>query len=242
MDIEPLEEERIDPPTPTLLQRYLCLDPPTSVTIKELEAKGWSSSKARQFATHGKDSRLLVHVDRGGYVAIDPSVAIRAWALPEYYADLLVLHDALEHLDIDHAFACLTASARTGLLFDRPWLVTVERSGGQAPKVDRFTYNVQSTTSETLEVLGKRFEVPAVSPEETALLLASTGLPREVEAAEEIVQAHPPPEELIAAFNFFGITVDPEILESQRPQIEFPAFIQERRDRLGEELLRGGPS
>jgi hypothetical protein len=110
-----------------------------------------------------------------------------------YHAQLLVLRDALDHLGIEHAFACRTAVAETDPVVDRAWPVAPLSQAGQAPKVDRFAYRVRSTTTETLEALGGILELPVVSPAETALLLAATGLPRERGAAEALLAAYDPP-------------------------------------------------
>lgn len=242
MKIEPLDGERIEPPARGILQRYLALDPPTRFTTQELVEGGLASEKARHFASQAARSRVALRVERGEYVAVDPSIAIRAWALPEYYASVLLTHDALGHLGIEHAFACLTATEETELVLDRPWVVAPGASRERAGKVDRFLYDVERTSERTLEVMGERFQIPTTSPEETGLLLASAGLPREVEAAERLLEAHEPPEELVPAFNYFGLDLQADNLESRRPEIQLPDFIEERRERLSEELLRGGPS
>lgn len=175
-------------------------------------------------------------------MAVDPSIAIRAWALPAYYAELLSLHDALTRLQIDHAFACLTATAETDLVLERPWPVTREPPETAARKIDRFVYHYRWEGKETIEALGESYRVPTLSLPETALLLGSTGLSREVMAAEGIVEVQPPPDSLVPAFNFFGVRLESDTTESREPDIQFPRFIQERRRRLSEELLRGGGS
>lgn len=201
-----------------------------------------TSNQARQFATHATRHHLAVRVDRGEYMAVDPSIAIRAWALPAYYAELLLLHDALTRLQIDHAFACLTATVETDLILERPWPVTREPPEKVARKIDRFVYPYRWDGKEAIEALGGSYSIPTLSLPETALLLGATGLSREVMAAEGIVEVQPPPDTLVPAFNFFGVRLGSATTESREPDIRFPRFIQERRRRLGEELLRGGGS
>lgn len=240
--VEPLNESSIEPPSRGILQTYLSLDPPTEFSNKSLEARGMTSGQARQFAIHATRDRIAVRIDRGEYMAVDPSIAIRAWALPTYYAELLLLHDALTRLEIDHAFACLTATVETDLVLERPWPVTREPPDEAARKIDRFVYNYRWEGKETIEALGESYSVPTLSRPETALLLGSTGLSREVLAAQEIVEAKPPPDGLVPAFNSFGISLGSGTTESREVDIQFPRFIQERRKRLSEELLRGGGS
>lgn len=235
-------EAEIEPPPPAPLQRYLSLGPPRTFTVRSLEGELGSSSKARQFATKATRSFLAVRVQRGGYVAVDPSVAIRSWALPRYYARLLVLHDALEHLEVEHAFACLPASEETDLVFDQPWPVVPPAAGETVPKVERFGYEPLLTGTTRLEVMGETFELSTLSTQQTALILAATGLPREVEAAQLLVDEHPPDDELVPAFNYVGLALQRDELAVEDPQITFPAFIERRREDLSEDLLREGPS
>jgi len=80
---EPLDDERIDPPPRRVLQRYLGLDPPTEFSTRQLREAGVSSATARQFASQAARCRLAVRVELGSHVAVDPSTAARAWALPD---------------------------------------------------------------------------------------------------------------------------------------------------------------
>lgn len=240
MNVAPLREAEVDPPPPVIIQRYLSLGPPRQFTVRALEDELGSSNKARQFVTKATRSFLAVRVRRGEYVAIDPSVAIRGWGIPEYYAGLLVLHDALDQMGIDHAFACLPASEETDLVFGRPWVVAPREADDQAPKVERFSYDFGSPGTTGLEVLGETFELPVLRSEEAALVLAATGLPREVEAARSLIEGHPPGEELVPAFNYVGLDLERETLAVEEPEIGFPSFIEDRRESLSEDLLRGG--
>lgn len=242
MPVDPLSATEIDPPRRRLLQTFLALDPPRPFTIEDLEDRGASSSNARKEASEATKSQLAVRIQRGRYVALDPSIAIRAWALPSYYARLLTLHGCLEHLDVDHAFVCLGASQETDLLFDRPWLVIGEEAAEQLSAIDRFVYAAEATDEVTLEIMGASFDLPVLGRFDTALLLAATGLPREREAAAELVDDRSISREEAANLNAFGLNVDPDVLESRTPELELPDFIEERRRQLGEELLREGSS
>lgn len=241
MDVPPLDEERIDPPPRAVTQRYLSLDPPRTFNIRELRDAGFTSSKARLFASQAAKARISVRLERGEYLAVDPSIAVRAWGLPSYYADLLVLHEAATFLDVEHAFACLTANLHSDLMFQRPWMVTKPNDNHIASKIERFSFDFQSTTVETLNTLGASLELPELSIEETALLLGATGLPREREASRAMTDAHPPPDHFAPWFNHYGIDLGSDVIESKDPGIRFPAFIEHRRERFGEALLREGP-
>lgn len=242
MHVDPLGEEEIDPPPPAVIRRYLSLGPPRRFSIETLEEEFGRSNVARQFATKATKRLLSVRVERGGYVAVDPSVAVRSWALPDYYARLLVLHDALDHLEIDHAFACLPASAGTDLVFERPWVVTPEETSEEIPKIERFIYDYGATRTSSLDVLGEAFELPVLSGEETALVLAATGLPREAQAASLLLEDDPPSEDLIPSFNYVGLDLGWENLAVEDPRIGFPRFVERRREALSEDLLREGRS
>lgn len=230
----------IDPPARGTLQTYLGLAPPTEFRPRDLQGEDLSADQARKFAHEAAKTSLAVRVRRGHYVALDPSLPMRVWALPSYWDRLLAIHAALDHLGIDHAFACLSAAAETDLVPERPWLVLEPISGEGVTEIDRFLYDFRSGDRTEVTVLGHTFEIPRLGPVETALLLAATGLPRHREAAKALIEHHPAPERLAPEFNFLGLVVDPDIVESRRPDVELPGFVEAQRARLSDEILRGG--
>ena len=158
-----------------------------------------------------------------------------------YWAELLALHNALTLHHIDHAFACLTAGNLSDYVPDRPWLVTVQDQVESIEKVDRFRFDYKEPKTEPLEIMGESFKVNVTSPQDTALLLAATGLPRERIAAKQILERHPPRKDVAKRLNYFGVPTLRDVVESEDPRIRLPSFLEERRSRLGNELLRGGP-
>lgn len=238
-----LDTKAIDPPPRGLIQQFLSLDPPGRFRTSELSDVFDSDAKRRKFAHDAARRLLSVRIRHGEYVAVDPSVAVRTWALPDYWAGLLALHDIVDQLGIDYAFACLTAGRETDLVPGRPWLVVQPpEDREEIDAVDRFVYafREEEVGTEPTTVMDHTFDLPRLSREETALLLASTGLGRQVDAARSILEAYPPDEQLVPFFNHVGIDTGSENLESEDPGIRFPSFIEEERERLSDELLRGG--
>jgi hypothetical protein len=44
----------------------------------------------------------------------------------------------------------------------------------------------------------------------------------------------------VPAFDYHGLDLGSDAVESQAPDLELPFFLQDRRERLGDELLREG--
>lgn len=239
-DVHPLDAQDVDPPYRKLVQTYLGLDPPTEFSIEDLAERTQSNDRARKFASEATDHYLAVRVKRGRYVALNPSIAVRCWGVPSYYAELLALHDCLAHLEVEHAFACLTATRETDLVFDRPWIVTPPDVDRSLSEIDRFRHEIEETESAELETFGDSFTVPILQPEQTALILAATSLPRERDAARDILAGLDLDTPRIREFNALGLELDPDILESREPKIQLPTFVEEKRRQLADDLLREG--
>lgn len=235
-----LAEADIKTPPGWVLRTYLGLAPPQHFALQLLEKQAKSGNFARQFAHVAAKHYLIVRVRSGKYVALDPSVAVRAWALPMYWAELLALHNALKLHHVDHAFACLAAGNLSDYVPDRPWLVTHNDEVEGIEKIDRFHFSYKDPKTESLEIMGQSFTVKVTSPQETALLLAATGLPRERIAAKQILERHPPRKDVAKKLNFYGVPALRGMVESEEPGVRLPSFLEERRSRLGNELLRGG--
>lgn len=239
-----LRGNQIRTPPSWVLRAYFGLDPPQHFTLQHLEQQAKSDTAARQFVHVAAKHHLVVRVRPGKYVALDPSVAIRTWALPPYWAELLSLHNALSIHKIDHAFACLAAGALSDYVPDRPWLVTLhdpaDTKADTIEKIDRFHFNYKDPKTETFEVLGAKFAVKITNPHETALLLAATGLPRERIAAKQIIDRRLPTKAFARKLNHVGLSALNDVTESEETDVRFPGFIEERRREFGSELLRGG--
>lgn len=240
VEVHPLNSHDVDPPYRKLVQTFLGLGPPTEFSIEDIQERTQSNDQARKFASEAAGHYLAVRVERGRYVAVNPSVAVRCWGIPSYYADLLALHDCLAHLEVEHAFACLAATRETDLVFDRPWLVTPPELDRPLGAIDRFRHELEGTESEELRTFGDSFTVPVLQPEQTALILAATSLPRERDAARDILADRDLDEQRIREFNALGLELDPDVLESREPEIQLPEFVEEQRRQLADDLLREG--
>lgn len=253
-----LDRKRIRTPPPWVLRAYLTIvdrfarrgEDRRWIFVDQLsEMLGMSDGSARQLVLEGTKAHLLVRVYRGAYVLVRPSLGLRLGALPAYWAELLAVNDALDQSAYaEWAFACVTASSRTDYVPDRPWLVTHpdQVRAPDAPwrlfdEVDRFAY-AHSPASERIKVsfLEWETEVPLLTPEETALILASTRMPREVDAATQLLD-HADVEvdaALARRLNFYNVRAREDVGVWEDPDIRVPEFIEERQERLGRQILR----
>lgn len=74
---------------------------------------------AHVWAKHG----LALRIRHGHYALVDPSVAIRSWAIPRYYGESLSVTNALTRAGVPPAFACFTAGLEADYVAERPFLV-----------------------------------------------------------------------------------------------------------------------
>ncbi|MHB8584890.1 MAG: hypothetical protein ACYDDF_03520 [Thermoplasmatota archaeon] len=245
MQVHPRPSKEIRPAPPGLLQPYLSLADRLAgkgsnvVTLEEIGAVASSPGAGKQLAHLWTKHSLAVRLRHGRYALVDPSVAIRAWAIPPYFSDLLTLDDALTRAGITHGFACITAGQHADYVPERPFLV-LRSSEESAAWVPHFAYNypAKTVTKTRLDALGQRFHVPALSREQAALILASTSLPREVRAAKQLLHGHPMSDSVAKRLNALGLRMRKDVYESEDPRIRLPEFVEVRRDALAEETLK----
>ncbi|MFA5861591.1 MAG: hypothetical protein WDA16_07840 [Candidatus Thermoplasmatota archaeon] len=247
MTVEALSSGKIDPPPPKLLQYYLELVGRVGrldkdVDPADVEQMTGSGGAARQVGHLWPKHRLAVRLRFGEYALVDPSVAIRAWGVPAYYAELLTLHDVLETRKIPHAFACLTAATNADYVPERPLLVTPHDEERRTERLDaiRYDFRKADTMYVTLDVLGKEIKVPALVPREAAVVLAALGTPREISTARTLAEDPDLPDETARKLNHFGLRLKPSVFRSENPRIGLPEELKKRRARLAESLLAEG--
>lgn len=245
--VHPLPKDAIEPPHKALLQYYLSLLggaalSPLDLDTSALEALAPSPGAARQVAHQWTKHHLAVRLRFGSYAMVDPSVAIRAWGIPSYYAELLVLHDVLAARKIPHAFACLTAATHADYVPERPLLVTHHDEERQTDRLEAIRYDFPRATLEEakLAVLGEEFAVPILPTAEAAIVFAALGTPRETMAARELAQQAPLDERVARRLNHFGVRLDARVFRSEDPRVKLPKHLEARRSRLAESLLAEG--
>lgn len=218
---------------------YCDLEPPGKFQLKQLVEKIGSGPKARQFVYVATKHRWVVRTGWGEYVALDPSVVVRLSGLEGYWKDLLAVHEAMRMVDVPHAFLCLTAMAQSDLVPARSHVVVPPSHQGQQV-AEAFVYAYGPTRAVSLDLGGWRVRVDTVSPEDAALLLAATTLPREVQAARTILGSKRPSKKLASKLNAYGLDVRDDVTRSEQVDLRLPRFIERRRKDLAEELLRTG--
>lgn len=245
--VHSLPKDAIEPPNKALLQYYLSLaggavSSPLDLDTSALEALAPSPGAARQVAHQWTKHHLAVRLRFGSYAMVDPSVAIRAWGIPPYYADLLVLHDVLAARKIPHAFACLSAATHADYVPERPLLVTHHDEERRTDRLEAIRYDFPRTSLEDakLAVLGEEYTLPILAVSEAAIVFAALGTPRETMAARELAQQAPLEERTARRLNHYGVRLEPRVFRSEDPRIKLPEHLQTRRSRLAESMLAEG--
>lgn len=248
--VHPLPPEEINPPPRGLLQQYLSAVtgkprtiPDSDVDHELLEGLLGSSSAARQAAFHWTKYHLAVRLKQGHYSLVSPEVAIGAWAIPPYYADLLSLHDVLGARKIPHAFACITASQEADYVADKPILVLPLAMERRLTKLDAVGYDFakdDDTRIVRLEALGRTYDIPALKPGPAAVVFASFGLPRATKVARDLASAKPLDERLVMQLNHFGLRTNKKLFRSSDPEIRLPQPLEKQRRAYANSLLTEG--
>lgn len=228
--INTLAEEDIQIPSSWITKIYLKLDPPRKFKRKDIVGDLNNKNRIDQFLRRAVDFHLLKKLNRGEYFAVDPCTAINCWAVENYYSELLVLESFFEYIGIQHAFLCLSANEYADYVPDRPMIVIEDESGFK--NIDSFVYDFESCERLKLKVMKKTFELPLLSKEETAILLMSTYLSREVKAGKEIIEdidlsGNVKSNLLGLGYSGFDVT------DSSNAEIKFPGWIRDKQEKVG---------
>lgn len=244
--VAPLPPEEASIPPPRLVQFYLNtygrLARDEDVSMHELDNVTGSTSSARQVGHNWVKHGLAVRLRFGEYALVDPSIAIRAWGVPRYYADLLRLHDVLHARKIPHAFACLTGARNADYVPEAPLLVTYRDEERVSDHLDSIRFDFRKGGIETvkLDVLGLDVAVPALDKEQAALIFAALGTPREVAVARALVSQSDVSEEMARRLNHFGLRAKPGTFRAEDPRIVLTDELRKRRERLADSMLAEG--
>lgn len=246
LKVRSLAADDIDPPPRGLLQHYLELayphggqaEGPADYAMSELTQVLSGSNAAKQVAHQWTRHRLAVRLRHGFYALVDPALAIRTWALPAYYADLLTQHDVLARHEIPHAFACLTAGSQADYVPERPWLVIPHAHARETSGLEAIYYDYAKAFPVGIRAMSMDLQVPALAPADAAVVLAASGLPREVKASRKLAVLHPVTRRIAEHLNAFGIRTRDDVHTSNDPQVRLPAFLSEQRHALADALVR----
>ncbi len=228
--INTLSEEDIQIPPGWITKIYLRLEPPRKFKRKSLVGELNNKNRIDQFLRQAVDFDLLRKLSRGEYFAVDPCTAINCWAVENYYSELLVLDSLFDYIGMQHAFLCLSANEYADYVPDRPMIVIEDESGFKS--IDSFVYDFESCERLKLKVMKKTFELPLLSKEETALLLMSTYLSREVKAGKEIIEDIDLSENVkikLLGLGYSGF----DVTDSSIAEIKFPGWIRDKQEKVG---------
>jgi len=228
--INTLSEKDIQIPPGWITKIYLKLEPPRKFKRKDIVGDLNNKNRIDQFLRRAVDFDLLKKLNRGEYFAIDPCTAINCWAVENYYSELLVLKSLFDYIGMQHAFLCLSANEYADYVPDRPMIVTKKENGFE--NVDSFVYDFESCERLKLKVMEKTFELPLLSREETALLLMSTYLSREVKAGKEIIDDIDLSEDVKSKLLGLGYSGF-DVRDSSNVEIKFPGWIRDKQEKVG---------
>ena len=153
---------------------------------------------------------------------------MRAFALEGYFRDLLVVDNALKILEKKHAFLCLSAYEYTDYLPER--IIPVLPPEELIPHLDSFGFDFSGKKTIKLSVLDRIVEISVLSSADTALLLLSTYLPREVAAGRSILKATTVNEALVRKLKFLGYSDFGGAAGADRVQITPPRWLNEKKE------------
>ncbi len=228
--INTLSEEDIQIPPGWITKIYLRLEPPRKFKRKSLVGELNNKNRIDQFLRQAVDFDLLRKLNRGEYFAVDPCTAINCLAVENYYSELLVLDSLFDYIGMRHAFLCLSANEYADYVPDRPMIVIEDESGFKS--IDSFVYDFESCERLKLKVMKKTFELPLLSREETALLLMSTYLSREVKAGKEIIGDIDLSEDVKSKLSGLGYSGF-DVTDSSIAEIKFPGWIRDKQEKVG---------
>ncbi|MFW6142345.1 MAG: hypothetical protein ACOC53_07285 [Candidatus Saliniplasma sp.] len=228
--INTVSEDNIKVPPGWITKLYLTLEPPRKFKRNEVVKDIDDKNRIDQFLRQSPGYGLLKKLNRGEYFAVDPCIAVNCWAIGSYYAELLLLDSLFEYIGMDHAFLCLSANEYGDYVPERPMLVTKERIGFK--ELDNFVYDFRTDGELTVKVMKKTFELPLLNREETALLLMSTYLSREVKAGKEMIRdidLNKKVKSKLSNLGYPGFDGDASI----QTEIQVPDWIRDKQEKVG---------
>lgn len=219
-----------------VMSNYLSLEPPRQVNIGMIKERFGSDGMAWQFVRLAEKHGLLVRTARGKYVIIDPDIAVRAFALDNYYRDLLVIDNALKILEKKHAFLCLSAHEYTDYLPEKIMPVLLPEE--PYPRLDALGFVFKGNNAVKLSVFDRIVEIPILSRADTALLLLSTYLPREVIAGRSILKDIPMTKTLVRKLKFLGYSDYGIVPGVDNIKITLPRWLIGKKERYAENRIK----
>ena len=233
MKINKVNKENMKIPPKWLVKEYLALDLPMKFRNEDIKNNFKDKNTENQFLNQAVKFNLVVRLKRGLYFAPEPDVVIKTWAMDDYYSRLLLLHSVFEGLEFDHAFYCMSSTHYTDYSPEKviPVLREVHEEIDQN-HIDHFVYDFSEIKEQRLEAYKTSFSIPLLSKKDTAILLLSTYMQREIDAGKEILEDVDKDDYLKGVLGWLGYS---EYSRGEFKKIDLtrPQFIREWIDEIG---------
>lgn len=189
MKIHKVDKDEMEIPSKWLIREYLALDLPVKFRNEDIKNNFKDKNNLNQFLNQAVKFNLVVRLKRGLYFAPEPDVVIKTWAMDGYHSRLILLNSAFEALELGHAFYCMSSTHYTDYSPEK--VIPVLREDHEdidQNHIDHFVYDFSETKEQRLEAYETSFSIPLLSKEDTAILLFSTYMQREIDAGKEILE------------------------------------------------------
>ena len=225
-------------PPKWILREYLSLDLPMKFKSSDIEDRFKDKNNKNQFLNQANKFNLVIRLKRGSYFAPEPSIASMTWSLDDYYSRLILINSAFQYMDVDHSFYCISASIYSDYSPDRviPVLKTKCKDIDQK-YIDHFIYDHSKAKEKKIAVYDSIFDIPLLSKKDTAVLLLSTYMAREMDAGRKILEETMIDDKTKALLGGLGYDEYSEG-KYKKPIIERPLFIKKWMKEVGIEKVK----
>jgi len=238
MKIHKVDKDKMKIPPKWLIREYLALDPPRKFRSDELRKDFKDNNTKNQFLNKAADFNLVVRLKRGLYFAPEPEIAIKTWSMDDYHSRLILLNSTFEGLDVDHTFYCLSAHHHTD--YSPGKVIPVlkkDHDDIDQRHIDHFVYDFSKGEELRLEVFDSAFTIPVLTKKDTAILLLSTYMQREVDAGKKLLEEIELDHDIRAVLSGLGYDRYGEG-EFKEVKIKRPLFIQDWIKEIGFENIK----
>lgn len=238
MKIHKVDKDRMKIPPKWLIREYLALDPPRKFRSGDIKNNFKDNNTKNQFLNNAVDFNLVVRLKRGLYFAPKPDITIKTWGMDDYHSRLVLLSSALKGLEVAHAFYCMSAYRYTDYSPGKVIPVLKEDHEDIDQKhIDHFVYDFSGVEELGLEIYKSNFIIPILTKEDTAILLLSTYMQREVEVGKKLLEDIELNQDIKATLSGLGYHRYGEG-EFKDVELKRPRFIQEWIREIGFENVK----
>jgi len=233
-----INKDEMKIPPKWILKEYLSLDLPMKFNSSDIENRFKDKNNKNQFLNQANKFNLVIRLKRGSYFAPEPSIASMTWSLDNYYSRLILLNFAFKHMNLDHSFYCISASTYSDYSPDR--VIPVLKSDCKdidQKYVDHFIYDHSKGNEKKIAVYNSIFNIPLLSKKDTAILLLSTYMAREMEAGRKILEEISIDDKTRALLGGLGYDEYSEGMY-EKSDIERPMFIKKWMNEVGIEKVK----